>query len=162
MEMEFFHIPAREPAAAEEELRRFLAGKRVATVDRQFVADGPNSFWAVCVVCVSGAALSKGRSRGRIDYREVLGEKEFAVFAKLRSLRKELADKEGVPAYALFTNEQLAAMVTGRVTSAAGMAGIDGVSDGKVGKYGKAFLEVLNQEAQRPRENGADATPKQG
>ena len=30
------------------------------------------------------------------------------MFARLRALRKERADGEGVPAYALFTNEQLA------------------------------------------------------
>ena len=31
--------------------------------------------------------------RGKIDYREVLSETDFAVFAKLRALRKTLADK---------------------------------------------------------------------
>ena len=43
---------------------------------------------------------------------------EFTVFAKLRSVRKLLADRQGVPAYALFTNEQLAAMVQRRVVDA--------------------------------------------
>ena len=44
------------------------------------------------------------------------------MFAKLRALRKTLADREGVPAYALFTNEQLADMVRRRITTGEAMA----------------------------------------
>ncbi|MBI4754199.1 MAG: HRDC domain-containing protein [Betaproteobacteria bacterium] len=51
-----------------------------------------------------------GGKRERIDYREVLNEQDFAVFADLRRLRKGLAEQDGVPAYALFTNEQLVAL----------------------------------------------------
>jgi hypothetical protein len=50
-----------------------------------------------------------------VDYKEVLNEADFAVFSRLRDLRKVIAEKEAVPAYAIFTNEQLAAMVTGKV-----------------------------------------------
>ena len=55
--------------------------------------------------------------RGKVDFKEVLSDPEFAVFARLRALRKERADAEGVPAYALFTNEQLAEMVQRRGAS---------------------------------------------
>ena len=54
------------------------------------------------------AGPAEGRNEGRIDYKEVLSAPEFERFARLRLLRKELAEKEGVPAYAIFTNEQLA------------------------------------------------------
>jgi hypothetical protein len=50
-----------------------------------------------------------------VDYKEVMNEADFAVFSRLRDLRKVIAEKEAVPAYAIFTNEQLAAMVTGKV-----------------------------------------------
>ena len=50
----------------------------------------------------------------KIDYKEVLNEVDFAVFARLRDLRKVISDKEAIPAYSIFTNEQLAAMVTGQ------------------------------------------------
>ena len=55
--------------------------------------------------------------RAKVDYKTVLNERDFAAFAELRNLRKELSEKEGVPPYALFTNEQLAAMVTQQVSS---------------------------------------------
>jgi hypothetical protein len=115
MKYRFFHIPARDPAAETEILNRFLAERRIVAVDRQFIADGSNSFWAFSVVYRDGASASdltgvSGRSeKAEIDYREVFDERDFATFAALRTLRKDLAEAEGVPTYALFTNEQLAA-----------------------------------------------------
>ena len=81
-----------------------------------------------------------------IDYREVLAEQEFAVFAKLRALRKTLAEREGLPAYALFTNDQLAAMVQQRATSTTALAAIEGVGKARVEKFGNAFLDILRAE----------------
>ena len=60
---------------------------------------------------VSGVAGPRGSGRGedkKIDYKAVLSEGAFAVFSLLRDLRKTLAEAEGVPIYAVFTNEQLA------------------------------------------------------
>jgi superfamily II DNA helicase RecQ len=48
-----------------------------------------------------------------------------------------------VPAYALFTNEQLAAMVTRRTRSLEALGAIDGVGKSRVEKYGPAFLAIL-------------------
>ena len=92
--------------------------------------------------------------KGKIDYREVFNEPDFALFARLRNLRKTLAEQEGVPAYALFTNEQLAAMVHQRVTSKAALSAIDGVGTARIDKYGEAFLALLRQQASA---NGKDA-----
>ena len=86
----------------------------------------------------------KAASKGKIDYREVLNEQDFAVFARLRTLRKELADGEGIPAYAVFTNEQLAEIVQRRVQSAAALREIAGVGEA-LSKYGEAFLRLLRE-----------------
>lgn len=51
-----------------------------------------------------------GQKPRRTDYREILSPSEFALFAKLRELRKWLAAQEGVPVYAVLTNEQMAAL----------------------------------------------------
>ena len=132
------------------ELNSFLAANRIARVEHQFVSDGGNSFWTFCVTCADGSAASGSTSGGRlgkkrVDYREVLSESDFAIFAKLRTLRKTLADQEGVPAYALFTNEQLAELVTRNVQSKTALGEVPGVGDGKVEKYAEAFLTALKQ-----------------
>jgi superfamily II DNA helicase RecQ len=148
MKYRFFHIPVLAPEAAAESLNGFLGQHRILAVDRQFVADGACSFWALSVsyaetVPGSSEELARGR-KAKVDYREVLNQQDFALYASLRSLRKALAEREGVPAYALFTNEQLAAMVQTRVRTASALAEIEGVGKARVEKYAAAFLQVLN------------------
>ncbi|WP_089945525.1 HRDC domain-containing protein [Candidatus Entotheonella palauensis] len=147
MKMQFFSIPVLDPESAGHALNVFLASHHVVQVDRQFVADGAGSMWSVCVSYIDGEGRPEPEKRQkRIDYREVLPAHEFAVFDKLRTLRKELADAEGVAAYNLFTNKQLADMIRRRIVSLAGLKSLDGVGDGRVEKYGKAFLRILRQE----------------
>ena len=134
-------------APAEDDLNRFLTSHRVIGVERQLVEDGPRTAWAVCVTYVEqgGAAdtTAKEPRKPSIDYREVLPPAQFEVFARLRALRKETAQREGVPPYALFTNEQLAEMVQRGIRSREGLATIDGVGPARLEKYGEAVLEVL-------------------
>ncbi len=106
--------------------------------------DGSNSAWAICVSYLDSAERPVAEKRsGRVDYREVLCDADFTVFAKLRSLRKTLAEQEGVPAYALFTNEQLADMVRQKITSMKALEQISGVGLARAKKYGATFLEIL-------------------
>jgi superfamily II DNA helicase RecQ len=144
MKLRFFRIPMMDGDDAANELNQFLSTHRILSVERNFVADGPSSAWGVCVSYLDrGTRQPPPESSRRVDYREVLPEPEFAVFAKLRSLRKTLAEKDGVPAYALFTNEQLASMVQRRVKSLKGLEQVPGVGAARVKKYGAQFLEIL-------------------
>lgn len=148
MKLRFFTIPVHGGDEAAEELNRFLASHRVVTVDREFVANGSNSAWSVCVTVQGGEPSRPGeRQRERVDYREILSKEDFVVYSKLRDLRKGLAEKEGVPAYALFTNEQLADMVRTRVSSRTRLGELDGVGAARVEKYGDAFLEIIRSES---------------
>lgn len=161
MKYQFFDIPARDSTSATATLNRFLAEHHVLSVDRQLIVDGQASYWAVSVSWVDGetaatAAASDGKGRKpKVDYKEVLSPPDFAVFAAMRDLRKQLAEAEGVPAYALFTNEQLAEMARLRAQSAEALAGIDGVGKGRVERYGAPFLKVLKDNPRKP-----DAPPQ--
>jgi len=126
-----------------QELNRFLATNRVLVVERHFVSDGSSSAWAICVSYLDRSGRPAPELGKRVDYREVLSESDFAIYAKLRSLRKSMAEKDGLPAYTLFTNEQLAAMVQQRVTSLRALEEIQGIGPARVKKYGAAFLEIL-------------------
>jgi superfamily II DNA helicase RecQ len=151
MQLRFFLVPVAATDEAAAELNRFLASHRVLAVERQFIGDGPNSAWTICVSFDDSGATGTPRpgigKRGKVDFKDVLSHAEFAVFARLRALRKEKADAEGVPAYAVFTNEQLAEMVQQRIGSAEALRDIAGVGAGRAEKYGKPFLEVLAQAA---------------
>ncbi len=156
MQLKAFTIPLHDAGAATEEINVFLRANRVLSVDRHFVQDGANSVWAICVSYLGDAHRPQTASakRPRVDYREVLSQPDFALFAKLRNLRKELAEREGVPAYTLFTNEQLAEMVKRRVSSASALKEIDGVGDARAEKYGAPFLALLTAD-EPSRHNGS-------
>ena len=153
MKYHFFTVPAMAPEAAQEELNQFCTGQRVVSVDKQFVQDAERSYWALCVCYLDGQEGPLAARKGKIDYREVLNEQDFALFSKLRDLRKTLAEQQGVPAYALFTNEQLAAMVQNRVTSKTALGNIEGIGTARVEKYGDAFLKLLVEGAARETVN---------
>lgn len=149
MKHKFFIIPAKDPTQAEAELNTFYAQHRVTGVEKQFIADGANSFWSVCLTWVDnegalGNTTINRSSKGKIDYKEVLSEEEFIVYAQLRDIRKGLAERDGVPPYAIFTNDQLAKMVKQRVSSKAGLLELDGVGQARVDKYGDTVLTCLN------------------
>lgn len=154
MPLSFFTVPVFHSQPGQDELNRFLAAARVLRIDRQLVQAGEASAWTVCVETVEGpgplpAHLTvAGRSTGaggraKIDWREQLSADEFEVFAQLRALRKAVAEREGLPPYAVFTNEQLAAMVRQRVTSAAALGQIDGIGPARVERYAPLFLAPL-------------------
>ncbi len=135
-------IPANGQGTAPEELNKLLRGRKVVSVRKEFVANGEDSFWAFCLEYLDHTP-ERDRLPEKVDYKAILPEAEFAVFSRLRALRKELADREAVPAYALFTNEQLAAMVRGKMTTAAQLGAIPGVGAARLEKYGAAFLALL-------------------
>lgn len=146
MHLRFFTVPIHGGEEVAAELNRFLGAHRILATDRSLVQDGANSAWALCVSFEPAADPSQPAKRGsKIDYREVLNEQDFAVFARLRTLRKELADGEGIPAYAVLTNEQLAELVQRRVQSAAALREIAGVGEARVEKYGDALLRLLRE-----------------
>jgi hypothetical protein len=92
--------------------------------------------WALAVEYLEGPALSgPGKTRGgkpRVDYKEVLSPADFALFAKLRDWRKTTAEKEGIPVYAVLTNECL---LFPRISAYCG--GVDEIRMGRGKKPGK-------------------------
>ena len=159
MKYRFFHIPATMPEVAQEELNRFCAEQQVVSLDKNFVQDGERSYWALCVCYLDSHGGPVSTRKGKIDYREVLSPPDFALYAKLRDLRRTISQTDKVPAYALFTNDQLADIVTNRVRSKSELAKIDGVGAARVEKYGDAFIKLL-RDALPDASEKAEESPK--
>lgn len=149
MQLTWFRIPVGGCPEIEEELNAFLRGHRVLSVTRELVERDTAPGWAVCVEYQEAAGTGhprrggSGRAAKKIDYREVLSEGDFALFSNLRELRKTLAETEGVPVYAIFTNEQLAGVAKARPPNKAALGKIDGIGEGRLEKYAEALLGVV-------------------
>jgi superfamily II DNA helicase RecQ len=162
MSYRFFRIPQRAPEEFERDLNAFLRSHRVLSIDKRWVDLGQDSYWAFCVDYVETTASKSSSAavgRDKIDYREKLSPEDFAVFAQLRDLRKELSQADSIPVYMVFTNGQLAAMVENRVTSKSELALIDGVGEARVEKYGDRFLELLGRQWNEKVDDAKSETP---
>ena len=80
----------------------------------------------------------------RVDYKEILSPEDFLVFSRLRELRKKVAEAQGIPVYAVFTNDQLAEMARKRPQTDADLKKLDGIGEGKCGKFGEPFIKALS------------------
>ena len=60
MKTKFFIVQALNPNQGESELNTFLAQAKVLTIDKQFVANGGNSYWSICVNYLHSQTTSEG------------------------------------------------------------------------------------------------------
>lgn len=90
-----------------------------------------------------------GGSRRRGDRAPSQVSPSDPLFQQLRTLRKRLADAQGVPAYIVFNDRTLQAMAERKPTTAAALLALPGVGPAKLDRYGEDFLALL-------REDGTD------
>jgi superfamily II DNA helicase RecQ len=71
------------------------------------------------------------------------GADDDALFEELRALRRQIADREGVPAYVIFHDATLREMAAVRPQTPDELLEVNGVGARKLEKYGGEFLGVL-------------------
>ena len=76
----------------------------------------------------------------RTQKREIVKDELFEL---LRTLRRQLADSEGVPAYIVFSDATIADMAQKKPISQAEMLNVTGVGQTKFDRYGQAFISAI-------------------
>jgi ATP-dependent DNA helicase RecQ len=70
-------------------------------------------------------------------------EIDTVLFDRLRGLRKEIAARESVPAYIVFSDATLRDMCRKKPASLPQFSGVTGVGEVKLEKYGEAFIALI-------------------
>ncbi|MCK5519726.1 MAG: HRDC domain-containing protein [Candidatus Marinimicrobia bacterium] len=141
-----FTIPIPDSQNSIEDLNRFLGSHKIISVKKELLQKETSAYWAFLIEYyvddkkMIETSLSK---KPKVDYKDILSAENFAVFSQLRDLRKEMAAEEGKPVYALFTNEQLAKIVTQKVNSKNTLSKIEGIGKERVDKYGDKLLQYM-------------------
>jgi ATP-dependent DNA helicase RecQ len=93
----------------------------------------------------SGALLSDGDPGSRATTRSPTRapDHEGPLFTILRSLRSELARRDGVPAFVVFPDRTLVEIAARRPQSLAALADVRGVGPVKLGRYGEQVLAAV-------------------
>lgn len=81
--------------------------------------------------------------KGQMPSSMEFSEKEESLFERLRTLRMEIARKEKVPPYLVFSDKTLTHMCILKPGTKEEMLRVSGVGEYKFEKYGKQFLEIM-------------------
>jgi len=83
----------------QESLNRFLRGHRIVQTRKELVSTEGPSNWAILVEYLDNPDKSTGdqQIKSKVDYKEILNAVDFALFSKLREVRKKLAEDNGLP-----------------------------------------------------------------
>ena len=136
---------------AVEDMNKFLRGNKVVDITKNLVQQGNVSYWSFCVTYLLGAPpkvqQTQAERKEKVDYRQVLDEPTFARFAALRAIRKRLAEADAVPAFAVFTDAELAEIAKLDEITPKQMLAINGLGEKRVEKYGEPMCHFFAEQA---------------
>ena len=143
-----FLLPLHAGSGEQDELNRFLRGRRIIQTRKELVVTDGASHWAILVEYLDSPEKGVGEQqiKGKVDYKEILNAADFALFSKLRETRKKLAEENGLPVYAVCTNEQLAEIAKRKPKNLTECMQIEGIGQGKADKFVPALLECIKSE----------------
>ena len=136
-----------------------IDGEIVTAVEHFFEHDGLPHLLLVVHHRQPEPDVSRGRGARRDDPAAELDPAGRALFDRLRAWRNARAEADGVPAYVVLTNRQLASLAATRPGTATALKAIDGIGEGRVARYGNDLLAALRSDSapQPGPEASADA-----
>jgi superfamily II DNA helicase RecQ len=148
MQIAIFTIPLSDNGSAQKELNHFLASNKVLKTESNFYAAESGAAWCFCVSYLPSVHKSFNESTDikKVDYKNILSESAFTKFSTLRSIRKQLATQDAVPAYAVFTDAELAEISKLEIINDASILKISGIAAKRMEKYGNQLLALFNIE----------------
>lgn len=152
MQIKVFTFPLQPSDEQTEEMNHFLRANKVVDVRKELALMDGNHMWTFCVTYIGGAKMQTLSNNGfqtprqpKVDYREVLAPEIFERFSALRKLRKAIAEEEAVPAYAVFTDAELAEVAKLQSITEQSLRTVPGIGARKVEKYGAVLCNFDSQ-----------------
>lgn len=147
MQLKTFVLPVVEDGTHTDALNRFLRSVKVLEIKKDFVKVDDGAYWAICVTYIPSSNYDSkySFSKEKVDYKEVLSESQFERFSVLRKIRKQLADEDAVPAFAVFTDAELSEISKMPILNLDGIKHIKGIGIKKVEKYGVELCKRLER-----------------
>lgn len=148
MQIKIFDISSVSSDGDIEQINRFLRGQKVLDIDKHFYTTSDNvGHWSVFVTYLPMPGAHNAvplEKREKVDYKTVLNETDFEKFTRLRVIRKQLASDDAVPAYAVFTDAELAQIAQLSSIETKTVMKINGIGEKRIEKYGRLLCERFN------------------
>jgi superfamily II DNA helicase RecQ len=145
-------------------VRDFLTDKVVETVTDHFFIQAGRPYLTLVIryrLAAPAASIqtaykpSGTTARDAAAWRDLLRQKDWPLFNRLREWRGERAKAEGIPPYVICNNRQLAEIVERKPGTLSALAEADGFGEAKLKKYGRELLALINGAG---AEDGGDDT----
>lgn len=164
MQIKIFDIPVGAESEQTDELNHFLRANRVVDVKKELAIIDGNSCWTFCITYMQTSrpiGNESSKSGQKTDYKEILEPEVFEKFSELRRLRKSIAEKEAIPAFAVFTDAELAELAKIDKLTLHSMSKVPGIGKKKIEKYGPVFcdeqLKIEDEENRTPERTDSES-----
>ena len=147
MQEKIFTVPCSGGEEQNEEMNRFLRGNKVVGIEKKFFYSNGSAYWTFCVEYLNQPSSLYPERKEKIDYKNVLSSEVFAVFSRLRVIRKQLAEEDAVPAFSVFTDAELAEISKLKEITESEVKRIEGIGEKRVDKYVGRMIEKLGTNA---------------
>lgn len=94
---------------------------------------------------ITSLRREEAKSKTSREKRTGSGEYDEALFARLRSVRKRLADRQHVPPYIIFSDKTLQEMSRNLPLTASAMLKTGGIGETKLQRYGDDFIDEIRR-----------------
>ena len=125
------------------------AGTLIEVRDHFFMHGGIPHLVLVLVIDDAAAPPARGKVPDEDPGRE-LPEELQALYRALRQWRNDRAKADGVPAYVVLRNSQLAEICRRLPRTLVALRGIEGIGEATAAKYGKDLLALIPAELKPP------------
>ncbi|MDM5333576.1 DNA helicase RecQ [Ureibacillus composti] len=89
--------------------------------------------------------LGKRKVSRRVQTVKAVVKQDDPLFEKLRGLRREIAEREGVPPFVVFSDKTLRDMCEKQPIDEVGFLEVSGVGQNKLEKYGELFISSIRE-----------------
>lgn len=144
MQIKVFTIPLSDTERCEAEANKFLRSHRVLQVERHFCPDG-GGYWTLLVEYMEGDPTGEAPPAKRNDHRDAaasLTEEQKAKYERMKTIRRTVAGRESLPAYLIFTNEELALLAQLPAVNEDTTKHVKGIAPKRLGDYSKYFYDT--------------------
>ncbi len=146
MQIKLFTISIGDSGAILDEMNRFLKANKILEVQSHLIGNDNGACWCFCIRYIEKSFSTTSASKTKVDYKHVLDEITFKKFSELRVIRKKVAAEEDVPAFVVFTDEELASLAKLETITKKNMLSIKGIGDKKVERYAKYFIDEVQKD----------------
>ena len=158
MQLKTFRISITSPEQSEGEVNAFLRAHRILSAERHFCPD-LGGYWAILVEYAEDGhadCARPARRRERTSVADELNEAEKVRFERYRKIRYDVSVERGVPAYAVFTDRELAILSRLEELNLEGVKSLKGIAPSHLEDNLHYLLEGVTDETSR-EPDGADS-----